>query len=67
MHRSIIVAKAGRHWIYAFLYAKKDRENIAADELAAFKKLAKDYSSASDAKIATLINDEELLEICHDD
>lgn len=67
MHRSIIVAKAGRHWIYAYLYAKKDRENIAPDELAAFKKLAKDYGSASDARIVALLNDEELLEICHDD
>lgn len=67
MHRSIIVAKAGRHWIYAYLYAKKDRENIAPDELTAFKKLAKDYGSASDVRIAALLNDEELLEICHDD
>ena len=67
MHRSIIIAKNGRHWIYAYLYAKKDRENIAPDELAAFKKLAKDYASASDAKIAALLNDKELLEICHDD
>ena len=67
MHRSIIVAKAGRHWIYAYLYAKKDRENIAPDELAAFKKLAKDYGSASDARIAALLNNGELLEVCHDD
>lgn len=66
MHRSIILAKAGRHWIYAYLYAKKDRENIAPDELAAFKKLAKDYGSVSDAKIAALLNDKELLEIYHD-
>ena len=67
MHRSIIITKAGRHWIYAYLYAKKDRENIAPDELAAFKKLAKDYASASDVKIAALLSDKELLEICHDD
>ena len=66
MHRSIILAKAGRYWIHAYLYAKKERENITPGELAAFKKLAKDYGSASDAKIATLLNDEELLEICHD-
>jgi len=66
MHRSIIIAKAGRHWIYTYLYAKKDRENIAPDELAAFKKLAKDYASASDAKIAALLNDKELLELCHE-
>ena len=67
MHRAIILAKTGQHWIYAYLYAKKDRENIAPDELAAFKKLAKDYGSADDARIAALLRDKELLEICDDD
>lgn len=66
MHRSIILAKAGQYWIYAYLFAKKDRENIAQDELAAFKRLAKDYSSASDSSISALLIQEELLEICHD-
>ena len=66
MHRSIILAKAGQYWIYAYLYAKKDRENIAADELAGFKKLAKDYSEVGDTKIAALLKEKELLEICHD-
>lgn len=66
MHRSIIVAKAGKNWIYAYLYAKKDRENISPDELVGFKKLAKDYSNASAVKIAALLTDKELLEICHD-
>jgi hypothetical protein len=66
MHRSIILAKAGQYWIYAYLYAKKDRENIAQDELVAFKKLAKDYSSASDSSISALLTQEELWEICHD-
>ena len=66
MHRSIIIAKAGQHWIYAYLYAKKNRENIAPDELAGFKKLAKDYSNASSVKIAALLKDKELLEICHE-
>jgi hypothetical protein len=66
MHRSIILDKAGQCWIYAYLYAKKDRENIAPDELLAFKKLAKDYGEAGEAKIATLLIEEELLEICHD-
>lgn len=66
MYRSIIVAKAGYHWIYAYLYAKKDRDNIAPDELAGFKRLAKDYSSASEVRIAELLKAKELLEICHD-
>ena len=66
MHRSIILAKAGQYWIYAYLYAKKDRENIAPDELVGFKKLAKDYSNVSSVKIAALLSDKELLEICHE-
>lgn len=66
MHRSIIVAKVGQYWIYAYLYAKKNRENIAPDEFAGFKKLAKDYSNASSVKIAALLKDKELLEICHE-
>jgi hypothetical protein len=66
MHRSIILAKAGKHWIYAYLFAKKDRENITQEELVGFKKLAKDYASAGEDKIAALLRDEELMEICHD-
>jgi hypothetical protein len=50
-----------------YLFAKKDRENIAQDELSGFKKLAKDFASAGEDKIAALLSDEGLLEICHDD
>ena len=41
LHRSIILAKGGNHWIYEYLFAKKDRENIENDELLAFRLLAK--------------------------
>ena len=27
-HRSIILAKGGKYWIYEYLFAKKNRENI---------------------------------------
>ena len=40
MHRSLILAKGGRNWMYAYLFAKKDRANISPDELVGFKKLA---------------------------
>ena len=33
LHRSIILAKGGKYWIYEYLFAKKDRENIENDEL----------------------------------
>jgi len=32
-HRSIILARGGRLWIYAYLFAKKDTANISASEL----------------------------------
>jgi hypothetical protein len=43
-HRSIVLAKGGKLWVFAFLYAKKDRANIDPDELAAFRKLAQAYA-----------------------
>ena len=32
-HRSIVLAKGGRFWVYAYLFAKKDRANIGDGEL----------------------------------
>lgn len=66
MHRSIIVAKGGKHWIYAYLFAKADRDNIDDDELAGFKKLAKVYEKLTDADIATAVELKKLVEICHE-
>lgn len=66
MHRSIILAKGGRHWVYAYLFAKKDRDNIESDELADFRVLAKAYADLSEAQIEHLLRDKDLMEICHD-
>jgi len=41
LYRSIILAKGGKYWIYEYLFAKKNRENIESDELLAFRLLAK--------------------------
>ena len=66
MHRAIILAKAGRYWVYTYMFAKNDRENIAPDELAGFKKLAKFYALKTEAEIASELKSNYLLEICHD-
>ncbi|MFI4940571.1 MAG: type II toxin-antitoxin system RelE/ParE family toxin [Burkholderiales bacterium] len=66
MHRSLVLAKAGRYWVYTYLYAKKDRENIEPDELAGFKQLAKYYAAKTEKEIAIELKNEDLLEICHD-
>lgn len=67
MHRSIILAKGGQYWVYEYLFAKKDRENIEENELAAFKLLAKIYEGLTDEKVAALIDNKQFVEICHDD
>lgn len=67
MHRSIILAKGGRYWVYEYLFAKKDRENIADDELAGFRALAKAYAGLTERQIEKLLQDKDLMEICHDD
>lgn len=65
LYRSIVVAKGGRYWVYAYLFAKKDRANIDAEELRSFRALAGIYSRKTD--IAKELNLKELLEICHDE
>ena len=66
-HRSIVLAKGGRYWIYAYLFAKQDRANIEDDELEDFRILAKSYATLNGQQIATLLADKDLMEICDDD
>jgi hypothetical protein len=64
-HRSIIVAKGRRYWVYAYLFAKKDRANIDEDELRAFRKLADLYAGKTDVEIAKELEANEIVEICN--
>ncbi|MDR2189400.1 MAG: type II toxin-antitoxin system RelE/ParE family toxin [Azonexus sp.] len=66
-HRSIILAQGKCCWVYEYLFAKKDRENIEDDELLAFRALAKGYASLTGKQIEQLLQDKDLMEICHDD
>ena len=63
-HRSIILAKGGRCWVYAYLFAKKDRANIDDSELRAFRDLADLYARKADDQIARELEAGELVEIC---
>jgi hypothetical protein len=65
-HRSIILAKGQHYWVYAYLFAKKDRSNIDESELAAFRQLAGLYARKSDAEIERELTAKELVEICND-
>jgi hypothetical protein len=64
MHRSIILGKGVRYWVYVYLYAKKDRENIDDDELEAFRELADLYAEKSDIRIQKELKTGALVEIC---
>ena len=66
LHRSIILAKGGKYWIYEYLFAKKDRENIENDELFAFRLLAKSYAGLSERQVGQLLVNGDFVEICHD-
>ncbi|MGH9599832.1 MAG: type II toxin-antitoxin system RelE/ParE family toxin [Terracidiphilus sp.] len=65
--RSIIVAKGRRYWVYAYLFAKKDKANIRSDELIHFRALADLYARKADEEIARELQLKELVEICHED
>ena len=67
MHRSIVLAKGGRHWIFAYLFAKKDRANVDDDELADFRKLAHAYGRMTDAELGAALNQGDLLELCDEE
>jgi hypothetical protein len=51
MYRSIVLTKGGQHWMYEYLFAKKNRDNINDDELDAFRRLAKTYGTLTDQQI----------------
>ncbi len=63
-HRSIILAKARNCWVYEYLFAKKDRDNIEDDELSAFRDLAKIYVRLTDDQIARLVQNRQFEERC---
>jgi hypothetical protein len=65
-HRSIILAKGGRLWVFAFLFAKQDRANIDPDELTAFRKLAQAYGRMTEAELASALSRGDLQELLHD-
>ena len=67
MHRSIVLAKGGRIWVYEYLFAKQDRDNIDADELSFFKLLAKGYAALTDDQLSKLLISKHLMEICNGD
>jgi hypothetical protein len=65
MKRGIVVNKVGDFWVFVYLFAKSERENIDDRELHDFKRLAREFSKAKRSDIETMLALEELMEICN--
>ena len=63
-HRSIVLANGRRFWVYAYVFAKKDRANIDDAELRAFRDLADLYAQKTDDQIKRELEAREIVEIC---
>jgi hypothetical protein len=63
--RSIVIARGGKYWVYAFLFAKKDRENITPKELEGFREIAETYAKITEEEIELALENKILVEICH--
>jgi len=66
LHRSIILTKGGKYWIFEYLFAKQDRANIENDELHAFRLLANSYAGLTQLQVNQLLLNGDFVEICHD-
>jgi len=63
--RGIVVNKIGDFWVFVYLFAKSDRDNIDERELRDFKKLARDFGKTKIADLERMLALKELTEICN--
>ncbi len=65
LYRSILVTRAGQFWIFEYLFAKQNRQNIEVDELIEYRRVARFYSALAIAQFEALVDSRQLKEICH--
>lgn len=65
-YRSIILAKSDAYWVFEFLFAKNDADNITATALDGFRTLAGSYASLRPSQLTALLKNGDLKEICDD-
>lgn len=66
-YRTLIFFRSGERAIFAFGFAKSDKANLNAVELAAFKKAAKEYLAFPQRQIDALVKIERLTEVGNGD
>jgi hypothetical protein len=65
-YRSVIAFRRGERAVFLFGFAKNERSNIDDEELQEFKRLALVFLELNARQIATLIDDNELMEVRDD-
>lgn len=66
LYRSIVLARGGRYWVYAYLFAKQDQANISDRELTDLRSFALFFASRTQREIESDLREKELAEICHE-
>lgn len=64
--RGIVLVQGRYGWLFTYLFAKADRENIRDDELTAFKTLARDISAFSADDIKRAVKTKAWMEVTCD-
>lgn len=64
--RTIVATNKGSRWFFVFAFAKNNKANISAKELAALKDLAGFLLGRTDSELDKAVVEEELVEICHE-
>ena len=62
-YRTLVFFRAGERSIFVFGFAKSDKANLDADELAAFKKAAKELLQFSHQQVDALVEIGRLMEV----
>lgn len=64
--RTIVATNKGDRWSFLYGFAKKDRENITANELDEFRITAQELLSFPESVIRKMIENKDLLEVYHE-
>jgi hypothetical protein len=66
-YRTLIFFRSGKRAIFSFGFAKSDKANLNTEELAEFRKAAKEYLAFSQHQIDRLVQIERLTEVSDGD
>jgi hypothetical protein len=66
-YRTVIALRRGDRAVFLYGFAKNERGNIDPDELNEFRNLARGLIGLTAQQIATLIAENELMEVTHDE